>query len=277
VFLLEKGNGGLNELDRLFEPTVVVYAIVGIISPFEGEYSLTKFLFITWVGPSVKPLQRARSSQHRVSLYNFANKYVSLTGEVAAQTKEECSEKKLVEKLMASRQEVDAAVEGSKPATGAQTRSAGGQKGKEQFEIFNEEEAANAIKAVRDDSNPNNWLVFGYSETNKDALSVLATGSGGLADMKKYFKDSDIVFALLSVVIEEKESGEDYKTTKFVFIPWVGPDCKPLIKARSSQLRLSLVTFLKKFVTVAAELQVLSSEEITQEIVLQKLAGSRNL
>jgi len=256
---------------------VVVYAIVGIISPFEGEYSLTKFLFITWVGPSVKPLQRARSSQHRVSLYNFANKYVSLTGEVAAQTKEECSEKKLVEKLMASRQEVDAAVEGSKPATGAQTRSAGGQKGKEQFEIFNEEEAANAIKAVRDDSNPNNWLVFGYSETNKDALSVLATGSGGLADMKKYFKDSDIVFALLSVVIEEKESGEDYKTTKFVFIPWVGPDCKPLIKARSSQLRLSLVTFLKKFVTVAAELQVLSSEEITQEIVLQKLAGSRNL
>jgi len=272
VLLLGKGEGALSQLDSIFDDKAVVYAILGI-AVGEGEYATTKFLFICWVGPAVKPLQRARSSQHRVSLYNFVNKYVSLAGEVSAQTKEELTEKKLIEKLSSSRQEA----EDSKALANAPTTKATAAKGKEEFKLHNEEEALENIKAVRDDSNTKNWVVFGNSEAAKDALSVLGSGSGGLSELRKYFKDSEIVYALLSVVLEEKESGEDYKTTKYVFISWVGPDSKPLVKARSSQIRLALYNFLKKSVAVSAEIQALGEHDISDEIIFQKIAGSRNL
>jgi hypothetical protein len=270
VSLLGQGVGGVSELEKLFDDKDVVYSILGVVTPGEGEYSLTKFIFITWVGPQVKPLQKARSSQHRVSLYNFCNKYVSLTGEVSAQTKDDHTEKKLLEKLLSTRQDVE-----EKAAKSPQPQA---RKAKEQskFEISNEEEAAKSIKNVRDDSSPNDWLVFGYAEGAKDALSVLGTGTGGLEEMRKFFKDSEIVFGLLSVVIEEKEAGEDYKTKKFTFISWVGPDSKPLVKAKSSQVRLALMNYLKKSVSISAELQAVGHADISQEIVLQKLAGSRN-
>lgn len=46
-----------------------VYILLGVPTA-EGDYSLTKYVLITWVGPSVKPKQRARSSPHRLLLYN---------------------------------------------------------------------------------------------------------------------------------------------------------------------------------------------------------------
>src|SRR5262249_509172 len=90
--------------------------------------------------PFQKTLPRARSSQHRVALYNFsrvrdlgslvtisktkkknkqqsAQKFVSLSGEISAQTPEDCTEKKLLEKLLASRQ-LDEATEASTKSAG---------------------------------------------------------------------------------------------------------------------------------------------------------------
>lgn len=72
MVFLSKGNGGLDEIDHLLTPDSVVYIIFGHVAE-DAEYSVIKFIFITWVGPKVKPMHKARSSQHRVSLYNFTN------------------------------------------------------------------------------------------------------------------------------------------------------------------------------------------------------------
>jgi len=60
-----------------------------------------------------------------------------------------------------------------------------------------------------------------------------------------------------------------------LFIAWVGPDVKPLVKARSSQHRLALYNYMKNIVKVTAELQVLSQAEINLDVIHEKLSASR--
>jgi len=177
---------------------------------------------------------------------------------------------------MRSRQNVEGGVESQKGAAGPQSRGAPA-KAKEEFKLHNEEEAVVAIKSLREESSPNTWVVFGHTEASKDTLSVLGTGGGNVEELHKFFKDSDIVYALVSVMVIEEAGKDEYKTKKFVFISWVGSEVKPLVKARSSQIRLSLYNYLKKLVSVSAELQVLSLSEISHELILQKLAGTRVL
>lgn len=43
----------------------------------------------------------------------------------------------------------------------------------------------------------------------------------------------------------DEDGGSEYKTTKYVFISWVGPKVKPLVKARSSQVRVALYKHAK--------------------------------
>jgi len=273
VIFLGKGSGGHAELEKLFEEKSVVYSVLGIAAPGEGDYTVTRYLFLTWVGPSVKTMLKARSSQHRVSLYNFINKYVNLTGEVSAQTKEEITEKKVLEKLWASRQEsAQPFAQSGSAATVSPVPGRGGTaKAKEQFEIHNETELVSTIGELRDDSKPTKWIVFGQNETSKDAITILGTGSGNVEELRDHFKDSDIAYALLSILIEEKDAGDEYKTNKVIFISWVGPDAKPMVKARSSQTRLALYTYVKKYITVSGEYQALSSTDLSTESIIQKV------
>ena len=116
-----------------------------------------------------------------------------------------------------------------------------------------------------------------FTPTNKpDTLSASATGSKGLDELKAQFKDDGIAFGVFSVTSEDTESGEDYKTVKNIFISWVGPDVKPLLKARSSQLRLGLYNYIKNILTLHGELQVLSLSDLTIQLVHQKFTGSKN-
>jgi len=72
VNVLDKGEGEFDALYAKLKDDEVVYATLGLNVIDEGVLHL-KYIFITWVGSSVKPLHKARSSQHRVLIYNFAN------------------------------------------------------------------------------------------------------------------------------------------------------------------------------------------------------------
>jgi hypothetical protein len=79
----------------------VVYAVLAVYddeSEAEG-YATLKYIFISWVGPDVKPTRKALSSQHRVLLYNYAKKHLQLAGELQALAHEEISESILKAKL----------------------------------------------------------------------------------------------------------------------------------------------------------------------------------
>jgi len=56
------------------------------------------------VGPNVKPLEKAKSSQQRIPIYKYAIQHVALTGEIQALGKDELTEAKIFEKISGSRQ-----------------------------------------------------------------------------------------------------------------------------------------------------------------------------
>ncbi len=73
--MIGSGTGGYSELEGLLKDEEIVYGVLGVVVNDEdggSDYSTTKYIFISWVGPKVKPLTKARSSQVRVGLYKHA-------------------------------------------------------------------------------------------------------------------------------------------------------------------------------------------------------------
>jgi len=102
IVVLGKGGNGLEGMDEFFTDDAVVYGVLGqrVQDTAQGaDYSTTKYVFISWVGPKVKPLAKARSSQTRVALYNHSKKFMQLAGEVQALEKSDVSLENVIAKL----------------------------------------------------------------------------------------------------------------------------------------------------------------------------------
>jgi len=299
--LLGKGSGGLSDFyDRLPEDAVV-YAVLGqdVKDQDESSYTQLKFIFITWVGVKCKPMEKAKSSQHRLPLYKYILSSLQLQAELQALEPSELSEALVLEKLRGTRVEKaekpDSAVARDTPrAAPAATNPAPAPKKtatvivnnsspnafvgtsdlKTDVKFVNAEEANAAIQDVRNEDTPTDWVLFGHSETGRDIIKVIGSGSGGLDEMEQHFTDEDVVYGVLSVVVADEDGGSEYKTRKFIFISWVGPKVKPLTKARSSQHRVALYKHTKNFLQLHAELQALSKEEISLPLIKAKLCST---
>ena len=83
IVVEETGQGVIADFSKHFEINNIVYVLYSMVFA-DGEYSVFKRVLLTWVGQRVKPLHKARSSQHRATLYKFVNKLTQLTGEFHA-------------------------------------------------------------------------------------------------------------------------------------------------------------------------------------------------
>jgi hypothetical protein len=108
--------------------------------------------------------------------------------------------------------------------------------------FVNADEANGLLADVRNDNTPTNWVLFGHEGKS---LKVLGSGSGGYAELEGFFQDEEIVYGVLGLQVADEDGGSEYKTTKYIFISWVGPKVKPLTKARSSQVRVALYKHAK--------------------------------
>lgn len=91
-----------------------------------------------------------------------------------------------------------------------------------------DDEAAikNAIADVRNDSHESDWAACTYAD-NK-TLTLLGSGSGGVAELVAQVTDDKVVYALV-----RKEEVIDVSTTiKFVFVRFVGDNCPRMLRAR---------------------------------------------
>jgi hypothetical protein len=62
-----KGEGGLAELVEQFADDQAQYAYLRVVSG-DSESKRTKFVFISWCGPSVGALKRAKMSVHKADV-----------------------------------------------------------------------------------------------------------------------------------------------------------------------------------------------------------------
>jgi len=122
-----------------------------------------------------------------------------------------------------------------------------------------------AIKTVHDTAAANDgaFVVLGINESK--ALSVVASGNeGGLEKIVEHLAEDQARFVLLRRDLKVELA----KTSKFIFIQWVGDKMKPLAKAAMSVQKPEVVKLAKPFnVEIAAG----NLKEITEEIVADQL------
>jgi len=270
LILVGTGSGGIQDLQSLLADDQVNYAVL-TVEFVEGDYTSKKYVFLTWVGPNVKPLFKARSSQHRNQLYKFVNKTLQLGGEYSAVTREDLSEELLKEKLTGAKKQDEAKIAKAVPTKASEKPAPKSAAPAEEpkLPITNEAEAVESLIAVR--KQELNWLHFGYTGGKLDSIALINKGTGNFKELFGLLEPEAVSYFIIG---QETKEGE-YSVRKFVFLAWVGPQVKPLLKARSSQHRIMIYNFCNTHVSLSGELQILNKEELTEDLLLYKLTGTR--
>jgi hypothetical protein len=131
--------------------------------------------------------------------------------------------------------------------------------------VFGEEERANqAFKEVRSNDHEANWLLFTYSDTSKNTLDFVGSGSGGVEELKSKLSDSKTSYGLVRVT----DKIDNSVTVKFVLIVWVGEKV-PFVK--KAQVTTHKGSVSKLFGQYHNDVHANTLDEITQDIVMSKV------
>jgi len=129
--------------------------------------------------------------------------------------------------------------------------------------IGNEEEGTAAIRRVRNDEDPTDWVLFGY-EGQSNVIVVVGTGEGGIEEMKQHLKPDSINYGIVRVY----DCYDGHTTTKFVLILWVGEQVKIMRKARITTHKGTVLSFLGQYHT---DISCSNHNEISQDIIMTKV------
>lgn len=95
----------------------------------------------------------------------------------------------------------------------------------------NSPEIIEAYNSVRSDKEETNWLLISYAAATGDALTLTATGTGGLSGLAEKLDDSQAQYGYVRV---EYANDTESKRVKFVLIVWIGENTKVMRKAKVS-------------------------------------------
>ncbi|TGO28036.1 hypothetical protein BPAE_0033g00380 [Botrytis paeoniae] len=95
----------------------------------------------------------------------------------------------------------------------------------------NSPEILAAYDDVRSDKSPTNWLLISYAKAIGDALTLTATGEGGISELREKLDPTQAQYAYLRV---EYANDSESSRVKFAFITWIGEQTKVMRKARVS-------------------------------------------
>lgn len=88
-----------------------------------------------------------------------------------------------------------------------------------------------AYNSVRSDKEATNWLLLSYTTPTSDAVTLTATGEGGLSELAGKFDPAQAQYGYVRV---EYANDTESKRIKFVFVVWIGESCKVMRKAKVS-------------------------------------------
>lgn len=85
-----------------------------------------------------------------------------------------------------------------------------------------------AYDDVRSDKSPTNWLLISYAKAMGDALTLTATGEGGISELREKLDPNQAQYAYIRV---EYANDSESSRVKFAFIVWIGEYTKVMRKA----------------------------------------------
>jgi ssRNA-specific RNase YbeY (16S rRNA maturation enzyme) len=134
--------------------------------------------------------------------------------------------------------------------------------------VFADEATATAaLKDVRSNDTPTNWVLFTYSESGKNTLDLVGKGSGGVEELKSHLNEAKMAYGLVRVT----EKIDNSVTVKFVFIIWCGSKVPFVQKGKMTTHKGSITQLIGQFHT---DLNCSELSEVDEHIIMQKVTSA---
>jgi len=116
---------------------------------------------------------------------------------------------------------------------------------------------------VRSDHTPTTYSVIGY-EGNSNKLVVQHTGQGDWNEFTSHFKDNEAQYGYARLITDQER-----KSSKFVFVAWVGSGVSVLKKGKISVHKASVKEKWKEFAVekLADNIGDLEESEVLQQVI----------
>jgi len=133
--------------------------------------------------------------------------------------------------------------------------------------LTGEDQIKGGIAAVRDDSSPTDWMLITYTAPKSNSVKFLASGSGGLAEMRTHFKDDVVAYGIIRVT----EKIDDTVAVKFCFVDWRGENINRMQRANLGIHSGDVTALLRPY---HVDVQCTDQSEITDAIIMQKVKNA---
>lgn len=282
LIILHTGPGGLYKAKEVMDPKQTVYILLRL-SVIE-YHNVAKGVLATYVPEEAEMFEKAKSAGHRMNLYEYCKKHMSVGGEFAAQTMEELTDNNLVAKIMGGGNTDDAVDPEKSVWDGKKSQVQVRQviHGESKFqgtaevdvEFSGKEQVAEALKDL-ETNDELDYVQFEVTGDNFRDLVLVEKGKDCLSDewCEKKLTPKGIYIFVVSVASSESGYG---MIKKFVFIQWIGFKVKHKHKVVASEIRYSLYKYCNTIMQLTAEMQGCQlPEEVTKDIVLAKVHSSK--
>jgi len=267
IILIASGAGGADELTLKLEADKVLYGLVRVKERID-ESDTIKYLFVNFIGENVKPMRKARTSTQIGKVQEFLAPYHT---DMLVSSPAEISSEVVANKVgVTSGQKSKVRAEGTHElkvkqvtVTGKRSNLVPMESGSS-IKFADQASILDAIKDVRADDTPTNWVLVGFADGGSDTLTLLGKGTGGVNELKALLKDDEVQYGLVRLMDQIDNSA----TVKFIFIHFVGEQVKYTRKARIG-IHIGKVTEI--FTPHHNELTISKLDDISEEIIVKKI------
>jgi len=291
--LISKGSGGIEELKKHLDLAKASYGLVRVTDKIDDSVTV-KFVFIVWVGEKVPFLKKAQITTHKGSITSLVGQYHN---DLQASDLSELTEELILSKVTAasgtaSHVRASASTANTSSPTSSsptqittsyratqsttpksvnttKTPGVGAAATTSVVQFVNEDDIRAAIKQLRADNDPSDWLLLGY-EGNTNKLNLVGRGASGLEELIALLKEDQIFYGLYRTT----DTIDNTVAVKFVLIIWVGEKVPIIRKARIATHKGDITSFVGQY---HVDLNCSNLHEISEEIVhdlVQRASGT---
>jgi len=131
--------------------------------------------------------------------------------------------------------------------------------------VFGDEAAAKgAFNDVRANDTATNWCLFTYSDSKKNTLELVGSGSGGIEELKQHLSETKMFYGLVRVT----DKIDNSVTIKFVFIIWCGEKVPFVQKGKMTTHKGSISSLMGQYHN---DINCSNLNELSEEVIMSKV------
>jgi len=226
VTLLGKGNGGVAALNEHLNDNIAAYGLVKVEELVDDRVSTHRFIFINWIGDEVPGMKKAKIGTNKAAVAEIIGHY---NVEVTASTKAEVSPDAIEDKVKST---TGSKTTAKNPWEFPQDDAKKNEKKQglhvpaqvQSILFVNEDAIRDAIKDVRNDASPTNWVLIRYTKDGR--LELLGTGNGNISEVAKKFTDDNFYYGF----IRAQQKIDASITVKFIHLQFIGENMAPRLR-----------------------------------------------